>query len=120
MSQDEMLMLYVEKRKEYEKKIQSDLEKIEDSVKDLAQIGDYFSVKSDDILSNLYPSLDRQYDDINKQRDNIENIDFLNSEINSKKELESIYYIFKDECDKYYNKSYCDFNLKDIKELVSK
>jgi hypothetical protein len=39
---------------------------------------------------------------------------------NSKKELESIYYIFKDECDKYYNKSYCDFNLKDIKELVSK
>ena len=53
MSQDEMLMLYVEKRKEYEKKIQSDLEKIEDSVKDLAQPGDYFSVKSDDILITI-------------------------------------------------------------------
>jgi len=53
MSQDEMLMLYVEKRKEYEKKIQTDLEKIEDSVKDLAQPGDYFSVKSEDILITI-------------------------------------------------------------------
>ena len=35
------------------KKIQSDLEKIEDSVKDLAQIGDYFSVKSEDILITI-------------------------------------------------------------------
>jgi hypothetical protein len=53
MSQDEMLKLYVEKRKEYETKIQNDLEKIEDSVKDLAQIGDYFSVKNDDILITI-------------------------------------------------------------------
>ena len=53
MSQDDMLKLYVEKRKEYEKKIQVDLEKIEDSVKDLAQVGDYFSIKNDDILITI-------------------------------------------------------------------
>lgn len=53
MSQDDMLKLYVEKRKEYEAKIQKDLEKIEDSVKDLAQIGDYFSVKNEDVLITI-------------------------------------------------------------------
>ncbi len=50
MSQDEMLKLYVEKRKELESKISEDLQNIEDSVKDLAQIGDYFSVKNEDLL----------------------------------------------------------------------
>lgn len=53
MSQDEMLKLYVEKRKEYETKIRNDLEKIEDSVKDLAQVGDYFSVKNEDFLITI-------------------------------------------------------------------
>ena len=42
-----------EKRKEYETKIRNDLEKIEDSVKDLAQIGDYFSIKNDDVLITI-------------------------------------------------------------------
>lgn len=53
MKQDEMLKLYVEKRKEYEKKIQNDLEKIENSVKDLAEVGDYFSVKNEDVLITI-------------------------------------------------------------------
>lgn len=53
MSQEEMLKLYVEKRKEYENKISEDLNKIEDSVKDLAQIGDYFSVKNEDLLITI-------------------------------------------------------------------
>lgn len=53
MSQDDMLKLYVEKRKEYETKIQNDLEKIENSVKDLAQVGDYFSIKNEDILITI-------------------------------------------------------------------
>ncbi|RAP44526.1 MAG: hypothetical protein BZ135_08375 [Methanosphaera sp. rholeuAM6] len=53
MIQEEMLKLYVEKRKEYETKIKGNLRDIEDSVKDLAQVGDYFSVKNDDILITI-------------------------------------------------------------------
>lgn len=53
MNQDEMLKLYVEKRLEYEEKIQGNLEEIEDSVKDLTQVGDYFSVKNDDLLITI-------------------------------------------------------------------
>ncbi|RAP51492.1 MAG: hypothetical protein BZ138_05020 [Methanosphaera sp. rholeuAM270] len=53
MNEDEMLKLYVEKRKEYESKISGNLEEIEESVKDLAQIGDYFSVKNDDLLITI-------------------------------------------------------------------
>lgn len=50
---DDMLKLYVQKRKEYEDKISSDLKKIEESVVDLAQDGDYFSVKNEDILITI-------------------------------------------------------------------
>ena len=53
MAQEEMLKLYVEKRKEYEKKIREDLEDIENSVKDLAQVGDYFSIKNDDLMITI-------------------------------------------------------------------
>lgn len=53
MSQEEMLKLYVEKRKEYETKIKGNLRDIEDSVKDLAQVGDYFSVKNEDTLITI-------------------------------------------------------------------
>lgn len=53
MNQDDMLKLYVQKRKEYENKIQQNLKEIEDSVKDLAQTGDYFSVKNDDLLITI-------------------------------------------------------------------
>lgn len=53
MSQEEMLKLYVEKRKEYETKIKGNLRDIEDSVKDLTQVGDYFSVKNEDTLITI-------------------------------------------------------------------
>ena len=53
MMTNDMLKLYVQKRKEYENKISSDLEKIEESVIDLAQDGDYFSVKNEDILITI-------------------------------------------------------------------
>ncbi len=53
MSQDDMLKLYAEKRKEYEDKIRCDLKNIEDSVKDLAQVGDYFSVQSDELMITI-------------------------------------------------------------------
>lgn len=48
-----MLKLYVEKRKEYETKIRGNLSEIEDSVKDLAQVGDYFSIRNDDLLITI-------------------------------------------------------------------
>ena len=53
MTQEELLELYVEKRKEYETKIRGNLRDIEDSVKDLAQVGDYFSIKNDDTLITI-------------------------------------------------------------------
>ncbi len=53
MDQDEMLKLYAEKRKEYETKIKGNLKDIEDSVKDLAQTGDYFSIKNEDTLITI-------------------------------------------------------------------
>lgn len=53
MTQEELLELYVEKRKEYETKIRGNLRNIEDSVKDLAQVGDYFSIKNEDTLITI-------------------------------------------------------------------
>ena len=53
MTQEELLKLYIEKRKEYETKIRSNLRDIEDSVKDLAQVGDYFSIKNEDTLITI-------------------------------------------------------------------
>lgn len=53
MEMDDMLKLYIEKRKEYEAKIRDDLEEIENSVIDLAQVGDYFSVQNDELLITI-------------------------------------------------------------------
>lgn len=53
MPMDDMLKLYIEKRKEYEAKIRDDLEEIENSVIDLAQVGDYFSVQNDELLITI-------------------------------------------------------------------
>lgn len=53
MQMDDMLKLYIEKRKEYEAKIRDDLEEIENSVIDLAQVGDYFSVQNDELLITI-------------------------------------------------------------------
>ena len=50
---DDMLKLYVEKRREYETKIKENLTDIEESVMDLAQVGDYFSVQNEDLLITI-------------------------------------------------------------------
>ena len=44
------------------------------------------NIKDADILSNLYDLLERQYEDINHQKDNIELIDSLNEQIDQCKE----------------------------------
>ncbi len=43
------------------------------------------NIEEVDILSKLYDQLDKQYEDIKKQKDNINDIDFLNESIESKK-----------------------------------
>lgn len=55
-----MIKLYLEKRKNYEEKIADDLKKINDNVEDIAQIGDYFSIKHEDTLITIKAVL---YDD---------------------------------------------------------
>lgn len=43
-----MIKIYIQKRREYQEKISSDLKKIEENVYDLCEVGDYFSIKSDE------------------------------------------------------------------------
>lgn len=53
MDENEFLRLYVKKREEYEDKIGRNLQEIEDSVMDIAMVGDYFSVKNDELLLTI-------------------------------------------------------------------
>lgn len=48
-----MIKLYVQKRREYQEKISSDLRNIEENVYDLCEVGDYFSIKSDEELLTI-------------------------------------------------------------------
>ena len=50
---DDMIKLYIQKRDEYESKISNDLLKIEESVQDIAKVGDYFSIKNEDTLITI-------------------------------------------------------------------
>lgn len=50
---EDMFKLYVEKRKEYQNQISSDLNKIEESVLDLCEIGDYFSINKEDYMISV-------------------------------------------------------------------
>lgn len=50
---DDMIKLYIQKREEYETKISNDLLKIEESVQDIAKVGDYFSIKNEDRLITI-------------------------------------------------------------------
>ncbi|MBQ6444632.1 MAG: hypothetical protein IJJ11_08175 [Methanosphaera sp.] len=45
---EDMIKIYIQKRREYQEKISSDLKKIEENVYDLCEVGDYFSIKSDE------------------------------------------------------------------------
>ena len=53
MQMDDMIKLYIQKRDEYESKISNDLLKIEESVQDIAKVGDYFSIKNEDTLITI-------------------------------------------------------------------
>ncbi|WP_143741305.1 hypothetical protein [Methanosphaera sp. WGK6] len=53
MKINDMLKMYIDKRHQYETKIQKDLLKIEESVIDIVEVGDYFSVKNEDILITI-------------------------------------------------------------------
>ena len=50
---DDMLKLYVEKRSQYEEKIQGDLLKIEEAVSGITKVGDYFSVGYDEMIITI-------------------------------------------------------------------
>lgn len=50
---EDMIKLYVQKRREYQEKISSDLRNIEENVYDLCEVGDYFSIKSDEELLTI-------------------------------------------------------------------
>lgn len=50
---DEMLERFIEKRQEYEKQITEDLKDIENSLLNLAQVGDYFSIQTDELLITI-------------------------------------------------------------------
>lgn len=50
---EDMIKLYVQKRREYQEKISSDLRNIEENVYDLCEVGDYFSIKSDEKLLTI-------------------------------------------------------------------
>ncbi len=123
-----LLYLYIiinRKENEYNK-ILAKRDSINDIVYERSKIRKELNVKNEDILSNLYPSLDRQYDDISKQKDNIDSIEYLISEINNKKELISdlekdnqkveILSLLKEFCliDTYDDKSIETSNIDDI------
>lgn len=48
-----MIKIYIQKRREYQEKISSDLKKIEENVYDLCEVGDYFSIKSDEDIITI-------------------------------------------------------------------
>lgn len=50
---EDIIKLYVQKRREYQEKISSDLRNIEENVYDLCEVGDYFSIKSDEELLTI-------------------------------------------------------------------
>ncbi len=61
-------------------------EAINDILYERTNLRKELEVKDADILNNLYDLLERQYEDIKHQKDNIENIDMLNDSIHQKKE----------------------------------
>ena len=50
---EDMNKIYIQKRREYQEKISSDLKKIEENVYDLCEVGDYFSIKSDEDIITI-------------------------------------------------------------------
>ena len=50
---EDMIKIYIQKRREYQKKISSDLKKIEENVCDICEVGDYFSIKIDEDIVTI-------------------------------------------------------------------
>ena len=50
---EDMIRLYIEKRREYQTKISADLKSIEENVYDICEVGDYFSIKSDEEIITI-------------------------------------------------------------------
>lgn len=73
---DDMLQMYINKRHEYESKIRNDLLKIEESVLDIAEINDYFSIKNDDTLITIKAVFENNQKHIAITTDNVNEIPF--------------------------------------------
>lgn len=60
---------------------------INEIIYDRIEIRKQLEITSDDILESIYNLLERQYDDIVKQKDNIEDIEYLNEQIENKRKI---------------------------------
>ena len=87
--QEYLLRLYIilnSTESEYNK-ILVKRDSINDIIYERIELRKELNITGDDILSKIYNLLERQYDDIINQKDNIENIEYLNNEINNRKDM---------------------------------
>ncbi len=87
--QEYLLRLYIilnSTESEYSK-ILVKRDSINDIIYERIELRKELNITGDDILSKIYNLLERQYDDIINQKDNIENIEYLNNEINNRKDM---------------------------------
>ena len=125
-----LVRLYItinKKEKEYNQ-ILMKRDSINEIINERIALRKELKIMDEDLLSILYPTLERQYNDIFKQKDNIDNIEYLISEINNKKELVSnlekdnqkveILSLLKEFCiiDTYDENEIIDNNEKNTKE----
>lgn len=87
--QEYLLKLYIalnSAESEYNK-ILVKRDSINDTIYERIELRKELEITDEDILSKIYTLLERQYDDIIKQKDNIENIEYLNKEIINRKDM---------------------------------
>ena len=83
-----LVRLYIiinNKEKEYSQVLLK-RDSINELINERIELRKELKVKGEDVLSTLYPALERQYNDIYKQKENIDNIELLISEIKDRKE----------------------------------
>ena len=74
--------------KEFEfNKILQKRDSINEIIYDRTSLRKELNITTDDILEGMYITTERQYNDISGQRENIEKIEFLNNEIDKRKDL---------------------------------
>ena len=84
-----LINLYIilnEKEFEFNKILQK-RDSINEIIYDRTSLRKELNITTDDILEGMYIITERQYDDISNQRENIEKIEFLNNEIDNRKDL---------------------------------